>query len=60
VPEGETAARAIVFSVAACGDVNFSITAGPTVSSGPAGTSLGTLMGTSPARARMALQSLAH
>jgi hypothetical protein len=47
VPESETAARAIVFSVAACGDVNFSITAGPTVTSGPAGTSIGTLMGTS-------------
>lgn len=47
VPAGETAARAIVFQVSACHDVTFSITAGPTVTSGPAGTSFGVLLGTS-------------
>lgn len=47
VPEGETAARAIVFSAYDCGDVHLSITAGPTVVSGPAGTAFGTLLGTS-------------
>jgi hypothetical protein len=47
VPTGETAARAIVFSVVACHDVTLSITAGPTVLSGPAGTNFGVLLGTS-------------
>ncbi len=47
VPEGETAARAIVFSAIACGDVHMTITAGPTVTSGPAGTMFGTALGTS-------------
>jgi hypothetical protein len=47
VPVGETAARAIVFQVVACHDVTFSITAGPTVTSGPAGTNFGVLLGTS-------------
>jgi hypothetical protein len=49
VPEGETAARAIVFSAVSCGAVNLSITAGPSVVSGPAGTSFSTFpsLGTS-------------
>jgi Mg-chelatase subunit ChlD len=47
VPEGETAARAAVFSAIACGDINMAITAGPTVTSGPAGTNFGTVLGTS-------------
>jgi hypothetical protein len=47
VPEGETAARAIVVSAYSCQDVHLSITAGPTVVTGPAGTSFGTLIGTS-------------
>ncbi len=47
VPEGETAARAVVFSVYSCADVHLSITSGPTVVSGPAGTSFGTLLATS-------------
>jgi hypothetical protein len=47
VPENETAARAIVVSAYDCGDVHLSITAGPTVVSGPAGTAFGTLLGTS-------------
>jgi Common central domain of tyrosinase/von Willebrand factor type A domain len=49
VPEGETAARAIVFSAISCGAVHLSITAGPSVISGPAGTSFGTFptLGTS-------------
>ncbi|MEO6561609.1 MAG: tyrosinase family protein [Nitrosospira sp.] len=42
VPTGETAARAIVFSAVSCHEVNLSITAGPTVLTGPAGTSFGT------------------
>jgi hypothetical protein len=42
VPEGETAARAIVFSAISCDPVNLSITAGPSVVSGPAGTTFGT------------------
>lgn len=42
VPEGETAARAIVFSAIACDPVNLAITAGPSVVSGPAGTTFGT------------------
>ena len=41
VPEGETAARAIVFSAVSCGAVHLSITAGPTVVGGPAGTASG-------------------
>jgi hypothetical protein len=47
VPEGETAARAVVFSVYSCADVHLSITSGPTVLSGPIGTSFGLLQGTS-------------
>jgi hypothetical protein len=47
VPEGETAARAIVFSAVSCHDVHLSITAGPTVLTGPPATSFGTLLGTS-------------
>ena len=49
VPEGETAARAIVFSAVSCGAVHLSITAGPTVVGGPAGTAFGTFpsLGTS-------------
>ena len=46
VPEGETAARAVVFSAMACADVHLEITAGPTVVAGPAGTAFGTLLGT--------------
>jgi hypothetical protein len=42
VPTGETAARAIVFSAVSCHDVHLSITAGPTVLTGPAGTNFGT------------------
>jgi len=47
VPAGETAARAIVFSVRSCHDVTLTITVGPTVLSGPAGTNFGVLLGTS-------------
>jgi len=47
VPAGETAARAIVFSVRSCHDVALNITAGPTVLSGPMGTNFGVLLGTS-------------
>lgn len=42
VPAGETAARAIVFSAISCHDVHLSITVGPTVLTGPAGTNFGT------------------
>lgn len=42
VPTGETAARAVVFSAVSCQDVHLSITAGPTVLTGPAGTNFGT------------------
>lgn len=42
VPTGETAARAIVFSAVSCHEVHLSITAGPTVVTGPAGTNFGT------------------
>lgn len=41
VPEGETTARAMVFSVTTCRDVDFQIVSGPTVTSGPG--SFGTL-----------------
>ncbi len=41
VPEGETTARAVVFSVVACGAATFQIVAGPSVTSGPG--SFGTL-----------------
>ncbi len=41
VPEGETTARAIVFSVTTCGAAAFQIVSGPTVTSGPG--SFGTL-----------------
>jgi hypothetical protein len=47
VPAGETTVRAMVFSALACDDVHLSITAGPAVVSGPAGTSFGTILGTS-------------
>jgi len=49
VPEGETAARAIVFSAISCHEVHLSIAAGPSVVSGPAGTAFGTFptLGTS-------------
>jgi Common central domain of tyrosinase/von Willebrand factor type A domain len=47
VPESETTARAIDFSAIACSDVHLAITAGPTVTSGPAGTTFGTPLGTS-------------
>jgi hypothetical protein len=42
VPAGETAARAIVFSALSCQDVHLSITAGPSVITGPMGTNFGT------------------
>ncbi len=42
VPEGETAARAIVFSAVSCHAVDLAITAGPSVLSGPPGTTFGT------------------
>jgi hypothetical protein len=42
VPVGETAARAIVFTALSCDDVHLSITAGPSVLTGSAGTSFGT------------------
>ena len=41
VPAGETAARAVVFSALSCDNVHLSITAGPTVLSGPPGTAFG-------------------
>ncbi|MFA5354431.1 MAG: M14 family zinc carboxypeptidase, partial [Thermodesulfovibrionales bacterium] len=41
VPEGETTARAIVFSVTTCGAATFQIVSGPSVTSGPG--SFGTL-----------------
>lgn len=47
VPEGETTARAAVFSVNSCGSVNFEIVSGPTVTSGSPGTSFGTPLGSS-------------
>lgn len=47
VPAGETAARAVVFSVRSCHDVSLNITAGPTVVTGPAGTNFGVLLGAS-------------
>jgi hypothetical protein len=49
VPEGETAARAVTFSAVSCGAVNLSITAGPSVVSGPPGTNFSTFptLGTS-------------
>jgi hypothetical protein len=49
VPEGETAARAVVFSAISCHEVHLSITAGPSVVSGPPGTTFGTFptLGTS-------------
>jgi hypothetical protein len=46
VPEDETATRAIIFSAVACSDVHLAITAGPTVTTGPAGTNFGTVLGT--------------
>jgi hypothetical protein len=42
VPADETAARAVVFSAISCDNVNLSITSGPTVLTGPAGTTFGT------------------
>ncbi len=46
VPEGETTVRAVVLSVLACGDIQFEITSGPAVVSGPPGTAFGTPLGT--------------
>lgn len=45
VPAGETTARAIVFSALACDDVHLSVTAGPTVLSGPASTNFAVVLG---------------
>lgn len=45
VPEGVQTARAVVFDVASCVNETFTIIAGPTVNSGPAGTVLGTPLG---------------
>jgi murein tripeptide amidase MpaA len=47
VPEHETTSRAVVFSVRACPEVTFQITAGPSVIAGPVGTVFGTPLGTS-------------
>jgi murein tripeptide amidase MpaA len=47
VPEGLTTYRAIVFQVRGCGPARFRIISGPTVTSGPAGTLLGTPCGLS-------------
>jgi hypothetical protein len=46
VPEGETTVRAAVFEVRSCRAVNFQITSGPTVVSGPTGTKFDTPLGT--------------
>jgi hypothetical protein len=46
VPEGETTVRAAVFSVSACEEIHLEIISGPTVSSGPVGTTFGTPLGT--------------
>ncbi len=46
-PEGSTGVRSATFDVSACGNLTFSITAGPTVTSGPAATVFGTPDGTS-------------
>jgi hypothetical protein len=43
VPEGETAARPVEFTVRSCGTVSFSIVSGPTQLSGPAATVFGTI-----------------
>src|SRR5690606_9659021 len=43
VPEGETRLAAAVFDVSGCGQVQLTVTAGPTVTNGPAGTSFGVL-----------------
>ncbi len=43
VPEGETRLAAAVFDVSGCGQVQLSVSAGPTVVSGPAGTSFDVL-----------------
>ncbi len=45
IPEGETTVRAVVFEVQSCRAVTFQITSGPTVISGPAGTSFATPLG---------------
>jgi murein tripeptide amidase MpaA len=45
VPEGETTVRAAVFSVNSCSAVTLQITSGPTVTSGPIGTTFGTPLG---------------
>lgn len=47
IPEGETTVRAVVLSVQSCRAMTFQITNGPTVSSGPVGTSFDTPLGTS-------------
>ena len=46
-PEGRTAVRSATFYISACENLTFNITAGPTVSSGPAGTIFGTPDGSS-------------
>lgn len=43
VPEGETFLRAVVFSLNACEPVHFSVVSGPTVLTGPPGTTFGVL-----------------
>ena len=43
VPEGETRLAAAMFDVSGCGQVQLTVTAGPTVTNGPAGTSFGVL-----------------
>jgi murein tripeptide amidase MpaA len=47
VPEGETTVRAAVFSIHSCAPVTLQITSGPTVITGPPGTSFGTPLGAS-------------
>jgi hypothetical protein len=46
VPEAETTVRAVTFSVSTCTDVTFEIVSGPTVLSGPPGTTFTTPLGT--------------
>ena len=45
VPAGETAIRAASFSIRACGSIDLQITAGPTVTSGAAGSSFDAFLG---------------
>lgn len=46
VPAGETTVRAAVFSISSCTPIHLEIISGPTVLTGPAGTSFGTPLGT--------------